>query len=205
MSDKWMQTYSGKKFSFPVKTSMFDIRDIAQALSQTCRYNGHTKNFYSVAQHCCHIHDYLLKVDTVEVAYTGLMHDCAEAYVGDLVRPLKALVGPEFADLESEVERVAAEKFGFIYPFPPVVNEVDVAILRAEQALMSEPPEKWPTDDLFPGHNPSIGTNWSPPHAAFQFMRRFKQCMQSDTIKSAGKSTPQKKVKQTSDPATGRS
>ena len=48
----WIETYTGRKF-WPLAPSPddIDIFDIAQALSMTCRYKGHTNEFYSVAEH----------------------------------------------------------------------------------------------------------------------------------------------------------
>ena len=55
----WIETYTGKQFWFLNPTpEMFDIEDIAHALSMVCRYAGHVTHFYSVAAHCCVMADY---------------------------------------------------------------------------------------------------------------------------------------------------
>jgi 5'-deoxynucleotidase YfbR-like HD superfamily hydrolase len=72
------------------------LPDIAHALSRLCRYNGMTSQHYSVAEHCCHVADYLLQAHgDPELALAGLMHDASEAYVGDLTYPMQLALGPE--------------------------------------------------------------------------------------------------------------
>src|SRR5690606_2723306 len=82
----WIVTRSGRKFDLANPTAdMVDTADLAHSLSMQCRFNGHTSSFYSVAQHC------LLVAELVpeEHKLAALLHDATEAYVGDLVRPLK--------------------------------------------------------------------------------------------------------------------
>lgn len=83
----WMLTYSGKKF-YPLDPHADEIciEDIAHALSMICRYNGHSRKFYSVAEHCT-----IMSLD----GFPGdprwrLMHDATEAYICDVIRPLKS-------------------------------------------------------------------------------------------------------------------
>lgn len=103
-----------------------DIRldDIAHALSNICRFNGHTKEFYSVAQHS------LLVSDLVDYEHKlqALMHDAAEAYVGDVVTPVKFLLGDKYRELITGVEKSIAQAFG--YP-AELSEEVKAADLRA--------------------------------------------------------------------------
>lgn len=70
------------------------LEDIAHALSQICRYNGHTSRFDSVAEHAVFVSKRLeRKHHPVETQLLGLHHDDHEAYLGDVVRPLKHLLG----------------------------------------------------------------------------------------------------------------
>lgn len=87
----WIQTYTGKHF-YPLNPKSEDIciEDIAHSLSQICRYNGHTNQFYSVAKHSILL-SYLAEdygIDSEGQLYY-LMHDAHEAYVGDMTMPMK--------------------------------------------------------------------------------------------------------------------
>lgn len=80
-----IQTYKGNLFDFlKPKAEAVDIEDIAHALSNICRYNGHTKQFYSVAEHC-------VRASFIPIGnpLINLLHDSAEAYIGDIPTPQK--------------------------------------------------------------------------------------------------------------------
>lgn len=107
---------------------MINIDDIAHALAMQVRYNGHVRQFYSVAQHS------VLASHMVEDKYmlTTLMHDAAEAYLGDVVSPLKKLL-PYYSSIEATFEKIIAQKFGLIYPFPEETKTADRVMLYSEQ------------------------------------------------------------------------
>src|SRR5438552_3035736 len=94
MKTDWIQTFTGKKF-FPLEPNADDIciEDIAHSLSMQCRFNGHSKQFYSVAQHSVLIASWWFG-DYPKLAKYALLHDASEAYLSDIPRPLKQL--PEF-------------------------------------------------------------------------------------------------------------
>lgn len=76
------------------------IEDIAHALSQQCRYNGHISRFQSVAEHAVFVSKRLeRKRQPVRVQLQGLHHDDHEAYAGDVVRPLKRMLEPTYTTL----------------------------------------------------------------------------------------------------------
>lgn len=108
------------------------IRDIAHALSLQCRYNGHVREFYSVAQHLvlCSRAAELLGFDE-EIQFEALMHDATEAYVSDLPRPVKALL-PEYYEIEDRAYRVIAEKYDLPPAITPAVKEIDNRVLHTE-------------------------------------------------------------------------
>lgn len=81
----WMQTAHGRFYPLDPRPEEIHIEDIARALSRICRFGGHSRAFYSVAQHSVHVSE----LCTPEHALAGLLHDAAEAYIGDMVRPLK--------------------------------------------------------------------------------------------------------------------
>ena len=152
-TNDWLETFTGLQFHLPVpRVEDFDPLDIAVALSRQCRYNGHTKRWYSVAEHCCLMSDWVLRQPwgTYEDALTALHHDDAEAYIGDVARPAKQFM-PDFKIMENYIESVAAEAFGFQYPFPSWLKKVDTHILVDERAqVMRQSGNKWFTDSLEP-------------------------------------------------------
>ncbi|HKK06533.1 MAG TPA: hypothetical protein VKA50_11875 [Gammaproteobacteria bacterium] len=82
----WILTYTGRRVDLlDPDPATIEPEDIAHALSNMCRFNGHCRHFYSVAEHSWHV---ALLVSR-ENALQGLMHDAAEAYVADITRPLK--------------------------------------------------------------------------------------------------------------------
>ena len=107
----WLQTFTGKKIDLINPTrEMVDIEDIAHSLSMICRYNGHCRDFYSVAEHSGMVEtmgsQILLRREAernsgklsapprptseiVQQSLALLLHDAAEAYIGDLTNPFK--------------------------------------------------------------------------------------------------------------------
>ena len=113
------------------------MTDVARSLSLICRYNGHVPSFYSVAEHSVRVAEWLQERDhPTEVVLSGLLHDAAEAYVGDMVRPLKR--HPEFGavhqQLEERVAKAVHEALGGIFPHPQPVHDADRAIYDWEVA-----------------------------------------------------------------------
>lgn len=129
-------THSGRVISLldPVPEGV-NIHDIATALSRLCRYTGHSRLFYSVAEHSCRVSDLL--PDDLKLA--GLLHDATEAYIGDMTSPLKRLL-PEYRAIEAVFWTAIANKFNLPDPLPPQVKEADFRMFRAEwYGLMPEP------------------------------------------------------------------
>jgi hypothetical protein len=110
-----------------------DIDDIAHALSQVCRFAGHTYKFYSVAQHSVECVVVMQKMGTVDkrILLTMLLHDATEAYIGDMARPIKRRL-PQYKAAENVLMSAIAEKFGLVYPFPDIIKTVDNHMLEIE-------------------------------------------------------------------------
>lgn len=113
-----------------------DIRDIAHALSNQCRFTGHTSVFYSVAEHSIRVAELLDQrgCDRITVL-TGLLHDATEAYLVDLPRPLKhhPLLGDVFRQVEQQVWSTVAAQFDLPSEMPAVVKQADVVLLVTER------------------------------------------------------------------------
>ena len=156
----WMQTYTGRQF-YPMDPHPNDVDrlDIAHALSLLCRYNGHIQRFYSVAEHC------VLMSEAVapEHALWALLHDATEAYVGDMIRPLKRSM-PDYRAAEDRVMRAISVRFGIPDAMPAEVKDADNRILLTERdALMPPSGHTWGQDGLVP--LPVTIHAW-PPHVA---------------------------------------
>ena len=83
---------------------MVDVRDVALGLSRQARYNGFTNGFYSVAEHSILLAAWLMKEKkNPELAMLGLLHDASEAYIGDLVTPIKVFM-PQYGIWEARIQ-----------------------------------------------------------------------------------------------------
>lgn len=168
----WIQTFSGKKFHpLDPNPSDIDIEDIAHALSNLCRFGGHCRRFYSVAQHSCLVGRALREaVGDAEGAW-GLMHDATEAYLVDLPRPIKDQM-PEYKAAENRLMAAIAMRFGLDPVDPKIVKEYDTRILRNEaEVLLGGGENAWwrdiePLPDVF-------FTPMDPQAAKREFLRLF--------------------------------
>jgi hypothetical protein len=132
MPDKgYITTFTGLHFNLrnPDPQTVC-IEDIAHHLSMCCRWAGAVTQFFSVAQHCA-IVSYICPRELREWA---LMHDAAEAYIGDLTRPLKALV-PDIREIEDNIMIVIAQKFGLAWPEPDALRHYDDQVQKLEGTM----------------------------------------------------------------------
>lgn len=153
MSEAWIQTYTGRQW-MPLNPNGADVcvEDIAHALSNVCRFTGHVREFYSVAQHSVYVAEVLETLGlSAAVVFQGLLHDAAEAYLCDMARPVKrSVVG--YREIETENLRVIFVALGVPWPMAGAVKVVDERMLMTEaRDLMGPKPEPWSLDaDPYP-------------------------------------------------------
>lgn len=172
-----MQTYNGRAF-YPLdpRTEDVDPIDIAHALGMICRYGGHSREFYSVAEHCVLMSHAVPEAD----ALWALLHDAAEAYVIDLPRPLKYAL-PDYRAIEDRVMGAVCERFDLGGPCPPAVKAADLRILRDERdVLMGRPPMPWVSIEQVQPLGVSIEC-WPPPRASSEYLMRLGELMEYRT------------------------
>lgn len=168
MALSYIRLYSGRKFHFlSPEDAYININDIAWSLSNLCRFTGHVKKFYSVAQHCCYVSDHL----PPEFKLHGLLHDAQEAYCQDLAQPIKQFL-PQYRDIEIKIEKAIAHKFGLAFPMPPIVKAMDGILLVTEMRDLMRGSD-YKTRGFSP--LPQKIMPWSPQRARQEFLKRYNK------------------------------
>lgn len=170
----YIATYSGRQFFLlDPRVEDIDIHDIAHSLSLQCRWTGHTKYHYSIAQHSF----YCSYAGPEGEALERLMHDASEAYIADLNRPMKHYTeaGAAYLKVEARIEDAISKRFGLQYPFPPSVKIADNLTLFAEKAQIMNytfaEAQDWSGDGNKAGNQ--VISQWSPEKAEAMFLGRF--------------------------------
>lgn len=105
-----VETYTGQFVNVAApEPQTIALSDIAHALAATCRYGGHCRNFYSVAEHAVLCAWYVQRKwgDPIS-ALAALHHDDPEYVLGDIPRPIKSLLGPAYGELTQQMEYAIA-------------------------------------------------------------------------------------------------
>lgn len=90
-----LRTFSGEVFNLALPdVDRINVSDIAHGLSNLCRFNGHCRDFYSVAEHSVLVAS--LMPEGKEMY--GLLHDAHETYIGDVITPMKNFLSQEARD-----------------------------------------------------------------------------------------------------------
>lgn len=154
MKNPYLATYSGRRF-YPLAPGLSDIfaEDIAHHLALNNRWNGATVRPYSVAEHSLGVLAVTADIirdmggqpsdpENLDLLLGALMHDAPEAYLGDIVSPLKRLQPFEFyGELEDAAMRVISERFGGFWQRLDedqlaIIHEADMAMRDAEALLL---------------------------------------------------------------------
>ena len=180
----YIVTYTGKVFEFlNPKPEMVCIEDIAHALANMCRYTGHVKQFYSVAQHCV----LMANADLPGDPLARLLHDSAETYIGDLASPWKGLLlvwnyhraiskPVAVRKFEQRLEAVIGEALGVDLSPDPEIKLGDTRMFWTEiRDLMPKVPEdfEWGLPRMQPLDAKIVP--WSPATAEGVFLSTYNK------------------------------
>lgn len=167
-----IETFTGIVFDpLNPEAADVDLVDIAHALSMKCRYTGHCREFYSVAQHSV----LMARNSSYGLAAPwALFHDASEAYLPDIARPIKDEAFPNFREIEARVLEAVAEALGLPWPIPVHIDAHVKALDNG--ALITEASELMPSagkgwkDVVGVIPLPPIGEYWTPSQAQNAFM-----------------------------------
>jgi hypothetical protein len=170
-----LQTVSGRWVNpFDPDPAQLDAGDIARALANLCRFGGHCRSFYSVAQHSVIVSELVeQRGGDAEDAFAALMHDATEAYLGDMPHPIKhrSPLGAAFKAAEEHLEQAIRDRFD-IKPDIPEIKRVDRALLATERRAFSGEDWHWPELEGVEPLDLEL-TAWPPDEAARRFAERY--------------------------------
>jgi uncharacterized protein len=173
----YLQTVSGRFVNpFEPDPAQLDLEDIARALGNLCRFGGHSRSFYSVAQHSVIVSELVEeRGGDAEDVFAALMHDAAEAYLGDMPHPIKhrSPLGTAFKVAEERLEEVIRARFA-IKADVPEIKRADRALLATERRHFSAENWHWPELEGIEPLELELEA-WSPDEAARAFARRFAE------------------------------
>lgn len=161
----WITTFTGKKFHYlDPQPEEIDIRDIAHALSLTCRFGGHCKVFYSVAEHSVLVAEQV----NSELKLSALLHDAHEAYLHDVPRPIKADIA-DYKKIADRIQAVVWDKFGIIPSLE--IKKVDDVLLATEARDLMPNMDEW---TKLPAPLVEGLYYWTPEYAEESFLTYYK-------------------------------
>jgi uncharacterized protein len=171
--NNWMCLVDGSQFwPFQPDPRLIKIEHIAHCLANLCRYSGHTKRFYSVAEHAF----WCSYAVPAKHALEALMHDASEAYCADLPSPIKRQL-PAYQQIEDKVQHAIARRFGLEYPYPDSVHKADKQILANEYRDILNPCVVDWCAGVEPLPNITI-QGWLPTEAKHRFLERYYELLQ---------------------------
>jgi len=135
----WIATYTGKQFHYlDPQPEEIDIKDIAHALALTCRFGGHCKGFYSVADHSIRVAQIILGFNKLQ----ALLHDAHEAYLHDVPRPIKQEM-PIYKEIANKIQQAIYDKFCPIQCPDNEIKYADDVLLATEARDLMNNTNEW--------------------------------------------------------------
>lgn len=184
-TDLWLQTHSGGVFDL-INPRAEDVYwpDIAASLAKLCRFNGHCRVHYSVAQHCILVAKHV----PPEAQLYALLHDAHESYMGDIIYPVKRMLkwmlgGDGLSVAASYIDEAIFKAAGLEWPVPgdikQEVKRADTQLLFAERAALMAPPwAEWTGENLYARLGIQI-TPWPWEQAEQVYLRALRSTLPS--------------------------
>lgn len=180
----WMHTHTGRQF-WPLdpRPEEIHVEDIAAALAKICRFGGHVRQFYSVAEHSIRVmelcHDW---GESIETQVWALLHDATEAYLGDVIRPLKCQ--PEFLayrSAEHYLQCMVCSRFGLPHVMPDAIQRADAILLATEARDLKgvRDLKHWDGLDGIQPLEETLGCVWGPEEAEAEFLDCYDGLMKA--------------------------
>lgn len=171
----WIETYTGGVF-WPLdpRPEEIDIEDIAHALSMMCRFNGHCSTFMSIGEHSVNVCEDVERKhpDQPVLALEALLHDGSEAYIADIVSPVKRHIRPWYGPIEDRLQMVIHRRYNLPESYDPRVKESDLAVLMTEaRVLVRSGGLSWHYDGIEPA--PVRIEGYLPAEAKGRFLGKF--------------------------------
>lgn len=168
----WIGTYTGKAFSVmhpEMSQADITIYDIAHSLALSCRWTGHVRRHYSVAQHSVLVSKWLKQHDwDATTQLLGLMHDASEAYISDVSRPVKEELA-NYKEIEGRLMDVILSRFNLPQMIEAIKVADDALLVTEWRDLMRRNARKWDYKPKAPAQVERISP-WWPSRAEFQFL-----------------------------------
>lgn len=179
-----IQTFTGLIF-YPLdpKIEEIELEDIAHGLSHKARFTGHTRKFYSTAEHSVRVSLHLwMEGASIMEQYVGLHHDDTDAYLPDVPTPLKVL--PEFKwfrELEKHLQSMCFEKFGCVVDDYSIIKNSDIVLLLTEKRdLMPKKNGNWQHNyTQKPIPEPYHIQPWEPAYAKQMFIHHHNSLLKT--------------------------
>ncbi len=164
-------TQSGHLFHYltPLHSEL-TVVDIAHALGHLCRFGGHTKAFYSYAQHAVLVSRLVPAAD----ALAALFYDAPKAVLGNVQTALKPLL-PDYQALEERMLRAMYQKLNLAWPAPPSLRPAALVVRATERRdVLPQSDQHWPELDGISPLDERI-VPLAPEAARAAFLRRHQE------------------------------
>lgn len=177
----WLLTATGRRFFLlDPQPSEVHVADVAHALAHTCRFGGHTRWHYSVAQHSVLVADMVIDAGRPDLELVALLHDATEAYVGDCIRPLKRELA-RYQVIEAGVWVAIAARFGLAVELPVEVKHADnVALATERRDVMMHEGHSWDIDEAKYQPSERSVERLEPAAARMKFLTRLRALLPAE-------------------------